>query len=585
MRDEVREGRSLRAAVERGWTRARRTILVSDTVSFLAAALLYIFAVGDVKGFAFTLGLTTLIDVVVVFLFTKPMVTLLARTKFFGQGHKLSGLDPARLGARSPWRGIAPPEAHPASDGRCGQHRDRDAGPDQPEGGVMSRLGNLGGRLYRGEVSVDFVGRRKLLYMVSGLILVISIVAAAGPRAELQRGLQGRLALPVLRGADAPPRPSSSRSSRRSTPGPNPTATGDPVRRARRRVAGPDRAGLASPGQQGPGRAGQQGFRTSRDNAVSRTFVGPTWGSQISQKALEGLIAFLIAIVIYLSIAFEWKMAAAALVALAHDIVITIGVYALTGFQVSPATVIGLLTILGYSLYDTVVVFDKVRENTAGLLGTRKSTYSDGGQPGPEPDPGPVHQHLADRPAAGGGDPGRQRHAARQRRAQGPVAGAVRRHAVRHLLLDLHRHAGAGRPQGARAAVQAAGRARSRCARPAAARERARPARPRSASRRRVRRRGGIAGPAAPRSLDAERGRAGDRRRPDDLTGLDAQDAEDDGTQAPGDAAEPVTAGRPAGPVRAQRRPGGSGPAGPAPAAAGRGSAAKRRPAGKKKRR
>jgi preprotein translocase subunit SecD len=104
LRDEVREGRSLRAAVERGWTRARRTILVSDTVSFLAAALLYFFAIGTVKGFAFTLGLTTLIDVVVVFLFTKPMMTLLARTRFFGGGHPLSGLDPARLGARAPWR-------------------------------------------------------------------------------------------------------------------------------------------------------------------------------------------------------------------------------------------------------------------------------------------------------------------------------------------------------------------------------------------------------------------------------------------------------------------------------------------------
>ncbi len=105
LRDEVREGRSLRAAVERGWTRARRTILVSDTVSFLAALLLYILSVGDVRGFAFTLGLTTVIDVVVVFLFTKPMITLLARTKFYGQGHPMSGLDPARLGARAPWRG------------------------------------------------------------------------------------------------------------------------------------------------------------------------------------------------------------------------------------------------------------------------------------------------------------------------------------------------------------------------------------------------------------------------------------------------------------------------------------------------
>jgi preprotein translocase subunit SecD len=108
LRDEVRDGRTLRAAVESGWRRARRTILVSDTVSFLAALLLYIFAVGDVKGFAYTLGLTTLIDVIVVFLFTKPVVTLLARTKFFGQGHKWSGLDPARLGARAPWRSGAP---------------------------------------------------------------------------------------------------------------------------------------------------------------------------------------------------------------------------------------------------------------------------------------------------------------------------------------------------------------------------------------------------------------------------------------------------------------------------------------------
>jgi preprotein translocase subunit SecD len=104
LRDEVRDGKTLRPAVESGWKRARRTILVSDTVSFLAAVLLYKFAVSDVQGFAYTLGLTTLIDVIVVFLFTKPMVTLLAGTKFFGGGHRWSGLDPDRLGARTPWR-------------------------------------------------------------------------------------------------------------------------------------------------------------------------------------------------------------------------------------------------------------------------------------------------------------------------------------------------------------------------------------------------------------------------------------------------------------------------------------------------
>ncbi|UJB41037.1 protein translocase subunit SecD [Streptomyces sp. A1-5] len=104
IRDEIREGRTLRPAVERGWPRARRTILVSDFVSFLAAAVLFIVTVGKVQGFAFTLGLTTLLDVVVVFLFTKPLMTLLARRKFFSEGHSWSGLDPKRLGAKPPLR-------------------------------------------------------------------------------------------------------------------------------------------------------------------------------------------------------------------------------------------------------------------------------------------------------------------------------------------------------------------------------------------------------------------------------------------------------------------------------------------------
>jgi preprotein translocase subunit SecD len=104
IRDEIREGRTLRPAVERAWPRARRTILVSDFVSFLAAAVLFIVTVGKVQGFAFTLGLTTVLDVVVVFLFTKPIMTLLARTKFFSSGHPWSGLDPKRLGAKPPLR-------------------------------------------------------------------------------------------------------------------------------------------------------------------------------------------------------------------------------------------------------------------------------------------------------------------------------------------------------------------------------------------------------------------------------------------------------------------------------------------------
>ncbi|WP_042421805.1 protein translocase subunit SecD [Streptacidiphilus anmyonensis] len=104
VRDELREGATLRPAVRNAWPRARRTILVSDFVSFLAAAVLYFFTVGKVQGFAFTLGLTTLLDVVVVFLFTKPLMTLLARRKFFNSGHPWSGLSPERLGVRNPLR-------------------------------------------------------------------------------------------------------------------------------------------------------------------------------------------------------------------------------------------------------------------------------------------------------------------------------------------------------------------------------------------------------------------------------------------------------------------------------------------------
>ncbi|MFB6847518.1 protein translocase subunit SecD [Streptomyces sp. NPDC056373] len=111
VRDEIREGRTLRPAVERAWPRARRTILVSDFVSFLAAAVLFIVTVGKVRGFAFTLGLTTLLDVVVVFLFTKPLLTLLARRPFFANGHKWSGLDPKSLGAQPPLRRTRRPSA------------------------------------------------------------------------------------------------------------------------------------------------------------------------------------------------------------------------------------------------------------------------------------------------------------------------------------------------------------------------------------------------------------------------------------------------------------------------------------------
>lgn len=119
-----------------------------------------------------------------------------------------------------------------------------------------------------------------------------------------------------------------------------------------------------------------QKFHLGKD-AISAQIIGPTWGGDISAKAWQSLVVFMILIVIYLSVAFEWRMALAAMVALLHDLIITAGIYAWSGFEVTPATLLGFLTILGYSLYDAVVVFDMIKEETRELGKTKMMTYAD----------------------------------------------------------------------------------------------------------------------------------------------------------------------------------------------------------------
>jgi preprotein translocase subunit SecF len=237
----------------------------------------------------------------------------------------------------------------------------------------MSRLGAIGGRLYRGEVSFDFVGRKKLWYSISGLILVISILGLAfrglNPSVDFKGGNLFIFKAPGYTNTQI------ASVVKNAGGGDDPIVTqlglGSNARWQAQTIK------LTFPEQSKVQDTLASKFHVpGGPNGVSITFTSATWGSQITHKALEGLIVFLVLIVIYLSIAFEWKMAVSAFVALLHDILITTGVYALAGFEVSPATVIGLLTILGYSLYDTVVVFDKVRENTAGLLATGRNTYS-----------------------------------------------------------------------------------------------------------------------------------------------------------------------------------------------------------------
>ena len=232
--------------------------------------------------------------------------------------------------------------------------------------------GGIAGRLYRGDVSINFVGRQRTWYAMSGAILLVSVIAL------LVRGLNFSLEFKGGSSFTFPPTASTSQ---------------DAISRVVNAAGGSNASVQYSSSPSLHQWTVQTGVLTSAvsqhvtsalasafhlaQSSIAVQFVGPTWGGQITSKAVEALIIFLVVIVIYLSIAFEWRMAVAAFVALLHDILITVGVYALTGFSVSPTSVIGLLTILGYSLYDTVVVFDKVRENTAGLLTTQRSTYSD----------------------------------------------------------------------------------------------------------------------------------------------------------------------------------------------------------------
>jgi len=234
----------------------------------------------------------------------------------------------------------------------------------------MSRLGNLGGRLYRGEVSIDFVGKQKLWYLISGLILVISIVSLS--TLGLNRGIEFKGGSVFQFKTPA----ATSTSEVRSTVKDAGVTHGDPIVQStstgwRVQTESLDSAEVAKVQQTV---AQKYGLRSTND--VAAQTVGASWGADVSKKALQGLVIFMLLVVAYLWIAFEVKMALAAIIALAHDILITIGVYSLVQFEVTPGSVVGLLTILGYSLYDTVVVFDKVRENTRGLGPGSARTYS-----------------------------------------------------------------------------------------------------------------------------------------------------------------------------------------------------------------
>ncbi|MBQ1090894.1 protein translocase subunit SecF [Streptomyces sp. B93] len=232
----------------------------------------------------------------------------------------------------------------------------------------MSKLGNLGARLHRGEVGYDFVGNRKFWYGISILITITAIVGLAVRGLNMGIEFQGGAVFTT----------------------PKTSVSVSQAQEYAEEASGHD--AIVQKLGNGSLRIQIAGTDTSRSDQIKETLaedlkvdeekinaelVGPSWGDQIANKAWQGLGIFLVLVVIYLAIAFEWRMAVAAFVALIHDITITVGVYALVGFEVTPGTVIGLLTILGYSLYDTVVVFDSLKEQTKDIGKQTRWTYSD----------------------------------------------------------------------------------------------------------------------------------------------------------------------------------------------------------------
>ncbi|MCX2970359.1 MULTISPECIES: protein translocase subunit SecF [Streptomyces] len=232
----------------------------------------------------------------------------------------------------------------------------------------MTRIGALGARLNRGEVVTDIVSRRKLWYAVSALLIVVSLAGL---------GVKGLFMGVEFQGGAVFTTPATQ-------------VTVEEARTSAQEATGND-ARVQRLGN-GSLRITVTGLDTQTSNSARAEIaedigvapqdlgvelVGPSWGDQMTSKALTGMVIFLVLVSVYLAITFEWRMALAALVALLHDLVITVGVYALVGFEVTPGTVVGVLTILGYSLYDTVVVFDKVNENTRTLTKQSRRTFEE----------------------------------------------------------------------------------------------------------------------------------------------------------------------------------------------------------------
>ena len=288
-------------------------------------------------------------------------------------------------------------------------------------------------RLNAGEAVFDFIGKRKRWYLASGLLLLICVGSFVFRGFNLGVEFSGGTQFQFKAVAVQPEEVQQVAESAGAVVANTPQFVG----------AAETRSVVVKAAELDPAAQTKvkDALQTRFGQQVTVQAVSSSWGTDITKSAIRALVIFLIAVCIFIAIRFEWKMAVGAIVALFHDLLLTAGIYSIIGFEVTPSTVVGLLTILGFSLYDTVVVFDKVEENSHGILGGSRHHVLGGREPRGQPDADALDQHLAHRAAAGRRAAVRRRRPARCRHDQGPGAGAVRRSGRGGVLVDLPGHA------------------------------------------------------------------------------------------------------------------------------------------------
>ncbi|HEY5438378.1 MAG TPA: protein translocase subunit SecF [Acidimicrobiales bacterium] len=242
-----------------------------------------------------------------------------------------------------------------------------------PEHGDTPMPGRFG-RIYQGKTTVDFVGRKRTWFTISIVIIILGL-ASLGIRGfnlgiDFKGGSQWTVQASHITVAQM-----TSAVEKAGLKNPTVEELGGKTFQVSAQLAGLKGQALTDASNKVANAMAAVAHTNFNNVAVST--VGPTWGAQIKDRALEALIVFFIAVVAYISIRFEPKMALAAFIAMLHDLLVTIGVYSLFGFQITPDTVIAILTILGYSLYDTVVVFDRVRDNASGVFKSGDMSYGE----------------------------------------------------------------------------------------------------------------------------------------------------------------------------------------------------------------